>query len=107
MSVEFLNSNQVYAEVNEAYKQALGEKAVQTQSIADLISPDIKSQIGDYREQLCAACTSGAVMVIACRIALNCISSVLKPASLARLYMLSINTDLTPCSISACVNCSL
>ena len=40
MSVEFLNSNQVYAEVNEAYKQAVGEKAVQTQSIADLISPD-------------------------------------------------------------------
>lgn len=55
MSVEFLNSNQVYAEVNEAYKQAVGEKAIATQNISGLVSPDIKSQLGDYREQFTQA----------------------------------------------------
>lgn len=55
MSVEFLNSNQVYAEVNEAYKQAVGEKAIATQNISGLMSPDIKSQLGDYREQFTQA----------------------------------------------------
>lgn len=55
MSVEFLNSNQVYAEVHEAYKQAVGEKAIATQNISGLMSPDIKSQLGDYREQFTQA----------------------------------------------------
>lgn len=55
MSVEFLNSNQVYAEVNEAYKQAVGEKAIATQNISGFISKEFKSQIGDYREQFTQA----------------------------------------------------
>lgn len=55
MSVEFLNSNQVYAEVNEAYKQAVGEKAIATQNISSFISKEFKSQIGDYREQFTQA----------------------------------------------------
>ena len=55
MSVEFLNSNQVYAEVNEAYKQAVGEKAIATQNISGFISKEIKSQLGDYREQFTQA----------------------------------------------------
>lgn len=55
MSVEFLNSNQVYAEVNEAYKQAVGEKAIATQNISGFISKEFKDQIGDYREQFTQA----------------------------------------------------
>lgn len=55
MSVEFLNSNAVYADVNEAYKQAVGAKAVATQSLADFLSPEISSQLGDYREQFTQA----------------------------------------------------
>lgn len=55
MSVEFLNSNAVYADVNEAYKQAVGTKAVATESIADFLSPEISAQLGDYREQFTQA----------------------------------------------------
>lgn len=55
MSVEFLNSNQVYAEVNEAYKQAVGEKAVATQNISGFMSKEFKAQLGDYREQFTQA----------------------------------------------------
>lgn len=56
MSVEILNSNAVYSLVNEAYKQAAGDKAVATESLADFIDGGIAhSSLGDYREQFTKA----------------------------------------------------
>ena len=56
MSVEYLNNNQVYALVNEAYKQAVGDKAVATQSLADFIDGGIAhDDLGKYREQFTKA----------------------------------------------------
>ena len=56
MSVEYLNNNDVYSLVNEAYKQALGDKAVATQSLADFIDGGIAhASLGDYRDQFTKA----------------------------------------------------
>ena len=56
MSVEYLNSNAVYSLVNEAYKQALGDKAVATESLADFIDGGIAhDDLGKYREQFTKA----------------------------------------------------
>ena len=56
MSVEFLNSNAVYSLVNEAYKQAVGDKAVATESLADFIDGGIAhDDLGKYREQFTKA----------------------------------------------------
>ena len=56
MSIEILNSNDVYGLVNEAYKQAVGDKAVATQSLADFIDGGIAhADLGNYREQFTKA----------------------------------------------------
>lgn len=56
MSIEALNNNSVYTLVNEAYKQAIGDKAVATQSLADFIDGGIAhASLGDYREQFTKA----------------------------------------------------
>lgn len=56
MSIEILNNNSVYTLVNEAYKQAVGEKAVATQDLGDFIDGGIAyASLGDYREQFTKA----------------------------------------------------
>lgn len=56
MAIEYLNSNAVYPLVNEAYKQAVGDKAVATESIADFIDGGIAhDDLGKYREQFTKA----------------------------------------------------
>lgn len=65
MSVEFLNSNAVYSLVNEAYKQAVGEKAVATQSLADFIDGGIAhDDLGKYREQFTKALILNGVKTV-------------------------------------------
>lgn len=62
MSVEYLNSNAVYPLVNEAYKQALGKKAVQTEDISAFIDGGIAhDDLGSYREQFTKALIVQAV----------------------------------------------
>lgn len=65
MAVEFLNSNAVYSLVNEAYKQAVGEKAVATQSLADFIDGGIAhDDLGKYREQFTKALILNGVKTV-------------------------------------------
>lgn len=65
MSVEFLNSNAVYSLVSEAYKQAVGEKAVATQSLADFIDGGIAhDDLGKYREQFTKALILNGVKTV-------------------------------------------
>ncbi len=65
MSVEYLNSNAVYSLVNEAYKQALGEKAVATVSLADFIDGGIAhDDLGKYREQFTKALILNGVKTV-------------------------------------------
>lgn len=65
MSVEFLNSNAVYSLVSEAYQQAVGEKAVATQSLADFIDGGIAHEdLGKYREQFTKALILNGVKTV-------------------------------------------
>ena len=65
MAVEFLNSNAVYSLVNEAYKQAVGDKAVATQSLADFIDGGIAhDDLGKYREQFTKALILNGVKTV-------------------------------------------
>lgn len=54
--IEFLNSNQVYTMVRSAYKQAVGENAVETTSLEDFVDGGIAHEdLGKYREQFTKA----------------------------------------------------
>lgn len=65
MAVEFLNSNAVYSLVNEAYNQAVGDKAVATQSLADFIDGGIAhDDLGKYREQFTKALILNGVKTV-------------------------------------------
>lgn len=65
MAVEFLNSNAVYDLVNESYKQAVGEKAVETQSLADFIDGGVAhDDLGKYREQFTKALILNGVKTV-------------------------------------------
>ena len=65
MSIYYLDNNAVYSLVNEAYKQAVGEKAVATQSLADFIDGGIAhDDLGKYREQFTKALILNGVKTV-------------------------------------------
>lgn len=65
MSIYYLDNNAVYSLVNESYKQAVGDKAVATQSLADFIDGGIAhDDLGKYREQFTKALILNGVKTV-------------------------------------------